>query len=320
MSLLTPEQLLELSLPSTNVEGVELIGIGDEDEDDIEEQAATVEAAEGLEVSIEDLLEEVLDKPYDQQSEHERKLQSLYKYHPYYLGIRDRIREAALLGKLIESGDVVACPTCGDIYRIGEWPLCGTSKANDRHGHVIKRNAKSDTCTTYFINQHTGKVWIPGNNKHDPRDKFGRPIKGYVKYEVRTFSDRDKFYKLMDGMAKKEYYGRLEREQKMFDPLLAENRKQARHDIMATEAKSPEASYGREMLARSMQRTEDAAHAKLKYEPNTALDSWEMNEGNRKDGPDPTFDVNVRQDIVQPILQERHKKLVGKGVGRKKVA
>src|SRR5678815_3706839 len=145
----------------------------------IEQEALQTEEAdltqEGFEVSIEDLLESSLSKEHSERNEFEAKLQEVYKHTPFYLNLQNKIRSAHLLGLLVESGDAVVCEKCGQIYRIGEWPLCGAGMGRE-HGRVRVRNAQSNICLLYYINRQTGKVWIPGKNNRHPIDNKGRAI------------------------------------------------------------------------------------------------------------------------------------------------
>src|SRR5215510_2361188 len=186
---------------------------------------------EGVEVDIDDLLEDVISNPEDDRWKDERTRQRLYLDTPYYQQLQAKLRAAALLGAKIEAGEAIVCSRCGSIYEIGEWPLCGEGYGRD-HGRVVSRNAQSNTVTAYYVNRRTGKIWIPGQNKHrEPLDRNGNRIAGYERHEVRNFQERDKFYRLMDNEAKKKYYANLAKEQQTFDPIFAEGRKQARQDI-----------------------------------------------------------------------------------------
>lgn len=275
-------------------------------ESKVEETTAPELTEEGFELPIEDLLDEALSKPASERNDHERKLQELYKYTPFYLSLQDSIRGAALLGKLIEAGDAHICDTCGEVYRIGEWPLC-SSKGG--HGRVIPRNAQSDTVTSYFVNRLTGKIWIPGRNKHrSPIDRYGRPITGYERHDVRNFRERDQFYKLLDKEASNKYHSNLRREQQTFEPILKEGRKQARVDILASESRSPEQSYGREWHEKMMAKTEAANKAKENYSPNSHIEPWEFNQSNLQDANMDKLEQTLKEK--QPDLSTKQKEAV----------
>ncbi len=281
------------------------------------ESSATQESIleQGEEVLIDDLLEDALSQSSpSERDEYERKLQSLYSNTPFYQQLQNKIRSAAILGQLIAEGKAVVCDRCGSVYEIGEWPLCGSGFGRD-HGRVTSRNAQTDTVTAYYVNRSTGKIWIPGQNQHrKPIDRTGRDIAGYERHEVRNFRDRDKFYKMMDSVAKKKYYANLRREQQTFDPLFAEGRKQARQQVMSAESRSPEQSYGREWLEKQIKKTEAAAAAKLNYNPNTMIEAWEFSSANLDEANlDKLHSTTLEK---QPVLSERHKKAIGKAASR----
>lgn len=287
-----------------------------------EEQELEVIGEEGLEIAISDLLEDSFQKEASSLSSHERKLQEIYKYTPYYLGLQNKLREAALLGALIERGDVLLCDKCHQPYRIGEWPLCGVGEGRS-HGRVTARNAQSDTVTAYYINEQTGKSWIPGRNHQGayPRDARGRAIKGYVRHEVRNPSERDKFYKLMDKIAIRTYNERMIREEKTFEPILKENRSNLRAEMNRVDGMSPEAHPGKEWAEHAINKTEAAKKAKEAYSPNTHLDGWEYDSNNQHEEGASYKQVVESIKKMQPELLKRHKENVGKGKSpRKKVA
>lgn len=274
--------------------------------------------AEGLEIAIIDLLQDSFTKEASDLNDHERKLQEIYKYTPYYLGLQNKIREAALLGALIERGDVILCDSCHQPYRIGEWPLCGEGYGRS-HSRVVARNAQSDTVTAYYINERTGKTWIPGRNHQGafPRDRTGKAIPGYVRHEVTNYRERDKFYKLMDRIATRTYNDRLIKEEKTFEPILKENRSNLRAEMNRVDGMSPEAHPGKEWAEHAIRKTEAAKKAKENYSPNTSIDGWEYDSNNQHEEGASYKLVVESLKKMQPELLQKHKEAVGKGMGRK---
>jgi hypothetical protein len=270
----------------------------------------------GVEVSLDDLLEDVISSEDDRWQD-EKKLQELYKDTPFYQRLQARLRAAAMLGKKIELGEAVVCDKCHNVYEVGDWPLCGEGIGRE-HGRVTPRAAQSNTVTAYFINHLTGKIWIPGSNNRTPIDRTGKPIAGYERLEVRNFRERDKFYKLMDQKAKEKYFSNLRREQQHFDPVFSEGRKQARQDIISSENSSPEASYGRDWLQKMIDKTEKEAAKKLNYNPNTFIDAWEHDQANLDDAG--LSSLNSTLLDKQPLLSDRHKKAIGRSVARKQTS
>jgi len=209
---------------------------------------------------------------------------------------------------------LILCEDCGEIYPAkGYWYIC-EQPDNFRHGHhkIVAKNAKSALTTVVYVNRFTGKVWVGDGSQRVPCNKDGSPIPGYERMEVRGWRERDKFYKMMDRLATQQYQARLEREDKMFEPLLSENRKQARQDILSSEARSPEATFGREWLAKMIKKTEDARSAKQNYSPNTYIDAWEWDSSNLDTGY--LTKVNETLEEKQPQLKEGHKKAIGKAL------
>lgn len=298
-------------MPTTE-ELIELEAISIPSDTELVELSEGIELVEGIEVDIDDLLEDAFSLEKEKREEYERKLQKLYANTPYYQSLRQKIYEASLLSDRIEQGRAVVCDRCGSVYEIGEWPLCGLGYGRE-HGRVISKNAQTATVTAYYVNRRTGKIWIPGQNKYrEPIDRTGRRIAGYERHEVKNFRDRDNFYRLMDNAAKKKYYSSLAREQQMFEPIFAEGRKQARQDIISSENSSPEASYGREWLQQQVKKTEAEAKKKLNYNPNTFIDPWEYNQQNLDNAGIST--LNETLAAKQPVLSEKHKKAIGRAV------
>jgi hypothetical protein len=52
----------------------------------------------------------------------------------------------------------------------------------------VTRNAQLAEPTTYAVDPATGHLWVPGRRQK-------KPPKGYVSHEIRTWRDRDEFYK-----------------------------------------------------------------------------------------------------------------------------
>lgn len=229
---------------------------------------------EAVEIPVSALLAESR-APGESRSAYEARLAEVYRHTPYYSQLRSRISEAARIGFLVEIGALIPCDKCGHLYGIGEWYDCASPGG---HGRVRPRNAQTSSPTVYYFNPRTRKIWIPGRNDR-------RPPKGYVKEEV-SYWGRKQFYRMLDNEARETYFKRIEREEKIFGPLFAENRKQLRQDCKT-----------KEWVEHAIEKTERAQHAKLSYSPNTIVEAWEYDQSNLDDARGPE---NEHLEKVQP--------------------
>lgn len=161
----------------------------------------------------------------------------------------------------------VCCKTCGELYEIGDWPLCNGDPANHvpPQGSFRRGNAQSFSPVVVFRGKG-GKISVPGDNR-DPTPN------GYERVEIDSIRGVRNLQKTLDLQSNIEREGVDERE----EIAIASDRKIRRANLRA---KMPSMSeQGRAFAKLAMAQTD--AKPKKRYNPGNYIESFEYDKSNR---------------------------------------
>jgi hypothetical protein len=89
----------------------------------------------------------------------------------------------------------------------------------------IGRKAQSSNPTVYYRNKK-GQIYTPSNSDRPIPKRLAN--QGYEKVEIKTFRDRDRFYRDMNSQVSREHHDYAEREHQMYRNAEATNRSDLR--------------------------------------------------------------------------------------------
>jgi hypothetical protein len=143
---------------------------------------------------------------------------------------------------------------------------CNTKGCRAKAYRTISNLHKISAEPTVYYKSPDGKLFMPG----DPNPHY--IPKGATRHEIRTFRDRDRFYKEMNLHEKMEH----ERQSEYEDSTFGEMRRQERSDLF--HEMSSMSNYGKAVARAAIEKSN---RRDCDYESGVHLTGWEYDRGNR---------------------------------------